>query len=261
MTTTAKNLIRVLVAGILAAAILLYVRWHREFVLHSPDTPLGTPMTVPPLAPPQQLPPHPTTSAIPPTTNRTFRVRHKASELTADEKSAFLQNFEQRYKPAIDKWFKAFSGHVPFAPDKVTPDQLAERIGTNPSYNEYVFVIDGITLGVQDSKGVAQVHYLNAPHQTQKLATLPDQNQPPALAPPVAKEEIAQMLLAESGTAFAPQEIRITPSGVSGSLNGGALVSVGGDAENGASWNYDLAFAPDGKLAYYLKGNGTPPRK
>jgi hypothetical protein len=59
---------------------------------------------------------------------------------------------------------------------------------------------------------------------------------------------------AESGTRFAAGEIRIYPSGPSGSLNGGAFVHVGGDPENGASWKYDMVFDPQGKLAYYLKG-------
>jgi hypothetical protein len=51
-----------------------------------------------------------------------------------------------------------------------------------------------------------------------------------------------------------PNDIRLIPSGYSGALNGGAIVNVGGTPDNAASWKYDMVIAPDGKLAYYLRG-------
>lgn len=182
-------------------------------------------------------------------------MKHRASEFNADQKAEFMANFQGKYKPAIIKWCSAFNGHVPFAPDEVTAEKLVERIGINSAYSEYVFVVDGITLGVQDTKGTVQVDYLNAPQQTRKMAVLPDGTQAPIVTMPVTREEIVKMLDAVSGTQFRAQEIRMTPSGLSGSLNGGALANVGGNPENGASWKYDMVFGPDGKLAYYLKGN------
>ena len=44
------------------------------------------------------------------------------------------------------------------------------------------------------------------------------------------------------------------PSGYSGALNGGAIVNVGGNPDNAASWKYDMVFGADGRLVYYLRG-------
>jgi len=182
-------------------------------------------------------------------------VKHRASEFSASEKAEFVANFEGKYKPAIAKWYGAFNGHVPFAREEVTADRFVERIGINSAYGEYIFVVNGITLGVQDTKGTVQVDYLNAPQETKKMAVLPDGSKAPIVTMPITREEIVKALEAVSGTRFPAQEIRMTPSGLSGSLNGGVLANVGGTPENGASWKYDMVFGPDGKLAYYLKGN------
>jgi hypothetical protein len=190
----------------------------------------------------------------PPTTVARSNIFHRLPQFSDSEKSDFEQNFKTRYKPAVEKWTKAFAGHVPFSPDDLTLDKFVERVGQDAAYNEYVFVVNGITVGVRDSKGVAVVDYLNAPEQTRKLAQLPKLDGPPAIATPVNKSDVAQMVENESGTPFAPSDIRLTPSGLSGSMNGGVLVSVGGDPERGSTWKYDMAFDPSGNLAYYLKG-------
>lgn len=191
---------------------------------------------------------------LPPTNVPQSKIFHPPSKFSDSEKSDFEQNFKTRYKPAVEKWAKAFAGHVPFSPDDLTPDKFAERVGQNATYNEYVFVVNGITVGVRDSKGVAVVDYLNAPEQTRKLAQLPKVDGPPTIATPVNKSDVAQMVESESGTSFAPSDIRLTPSGLSGSMNGGVLVSVGGDPERGSTWKYDMVFDSAGNLAYYLKG-------
>jgi hypothetical protein len=77
----------------------------------------------------------------------------------------------------------------------------------------------------------------------------------PTAATPVAANEVAQMLKADSGKDFNESDIHITPSGYSSALNGGAYVNIGGDPDNAATWEYTLVFGPDGKLAYYLKAN------
>ena len=136
----------------------------------------------------------------------------------------------------------------------MTLDGFVERIGTRAAYREYIFVVNGITLGIQDSKCVARVDYLNAPKQTGKMTVLPNGSEAPISTTPVAKDELVKMLSAEGGAQFKPNDIRLIPSGYSGALNGGAIVNVGGDPNNAASWKYDLVFDADGKLAYYLKG-------
>jgi hypothetical protein len=189
-----------------------------------------------------------------PTTIHRQKLKTRFSEFASDEKTTFETDFAEKYKPAITKWANAFGKHVPLNPDNVTPDKLAERVGRNTSYNEYVFVVDGITLGVREKKSIVEVDYLNAPKQTQQLAKLPDGSQVPIINSPVSREEILQILKAEGGTQFQPNEVRIIPTGLSGSLNGGAFVNVGGDPERGGTWKYDMVFDSEGKLGYYLKG-------
>jgi hypothetical protein len=187
--------------------------------------------------------------------HRLSKLKSRWSDFTDAEKDAFRSNFVARYKPALIKWSESFSGRVPFSPDAVTPDNLAERVGRNAAYHDYIFVVDGITLGIQDAKGVASVDYLNDPNQTGKMSKLPNGGEAPISTAPISKDDVVKMLAAEGGTQFKPNDIRLTPSGYSGSLNGGAIVNVGGNPNNAASWKYDMVFGNDGKIAYYLKPN------
>jgi hypothetical protein len=201
----------------------------------------------------QTPPATPTNSNIGPPTR--LKLKHRFSEFTDEERERFSSDFEGKYKPAVTKWSKAFHGRIPIDPDDLTLKKFVERIGTTPSYSEYIFVVNGITLGVQENRGVVRVDYLNSPAQTRKLAVLPDGSQTPITTSPVTRQEVIEMLEASCGTKYAPTDVRIIPSGLSGSLAGGAFVNVGGNPENGASWKYDMVFGPDGKLAFYQKGN------
>ena len=182
------------------------------------------------------------------------KLKTRYSDFSDAERAEFQSNFVARYKPALDKWANAFSGRVPFSPDEITPDKFAERIGPTARYHEYIFVVDGITIGVADKVGTAaRVDYLNAPTQTRQLATIPTSGQPPVATVPITRDEIIQMLYADGGVQFKPSDIRITPTGFSGSLNGGAYIGVGGNPDNEASWDYDIVLGSDGKLAFYLR--------
>jgi hypothetical protein len=181
------------------------------------------------------------------------KIRIFMSQLTPAERADFQTNFTKRYQPAIAKWAKAFAGHLPIDPDSITPDTANSRVGLKPDYYQYIFVVKGVTIGVADAKGTAQVVYLNAREQTQKLATLPDGSQTPTTLAPLTAQEIAGMLEADGGGHFAPNEIRLSPSGMAGNLNGGMFAAVGGDSDNAASWKYNLVFGPDGNLAYYAR--------
>ena len=182
------------------------------------------------------------------------KLQSQWSDFTDAEKSEFGSNFMARYKPALKKWSDAFAGRVPISPDSVTTNNFVSRIGTRPIYREYIFVVEGITLGIQDAKGVARVDYLNAPKETGKMALLPTGKESPISTAPVSKDELVKLLLAEGGTLFKPNDIRLIPSGYSGALNGGAIVNVGGNPDNAASWKYDMVFGADGRLVYYLRG-------
>lgn len=181
------------------------------------------------------------------------KVKTRYQYFTDAEKAEFQSNFVSRYKPALNKWCGAFSGRVPFSPDEVTSDKFVERIGPTARYHEYIFVVDGITMGIADKAEGASVDYLNAPSQTRQLSTMPTGGQAPISSAPITRDELIQMLYADGGVQFKPNDIRITPTGFSGSLNGGAYVSVGGSPDNEASWDYDIVLGNDGKLAFYLR--------
>ena len=210
--------------------------------------------------PPISTPPQPAIALLtnaPPSvssnTTRHVKVKTRYSEFTDAERAEFEANFESKYKPALSNWCKAYGDHVPFSPDAVTQDKLAERVGVNALYHEYIFVVDGITVGIQDTKGMARVDYLNNPVQTKQLAMQPD-GTAPVIVSPVPRADVIAMLAAESGNQFPPDQVKLVPSGFSGGLNGGVLVHIGGTPDDAASWKYDFVFGSDGKLAYYLKG-------
>jgi len=216
---------------------------------------------------PETAPPHgpePNPSAFvntnPPQSRETAlarRIRSRAGELTDAEKQEFRAAFGGRLKPALVKWCQAYEGRIPFSAERVTLDSFAERIGRDAAHYEYVFVVDGVTLGIResasDSGGLTRVAYLNAP-QSKQLMELPNGAGPPSFGLPITKEEVARMLRKESGVEFEPGRIRMIPTGASSVMNGGARVEVGGDPHNFLSWQYTLVFGPDGKLAYYSKG-------
>lgn len=247
-----KAALALICVSLLAAVLLTVARVHPGVQKNGPLPTLPNEVKIS-----QSTPTKP-----PPSVTNTLRrwpsPKHKASEFTADEKAMFAATFQAKYRPAIFKWCDAFKGHIPINPTNVSPADLVDRIGNTSAYSEYVFVVDGITLGVQDKNGTARVDYLNAPKQTSKLAILPDGSAAPVLSTPVTRQQVTQMLQADCGVRFAPQNIRIEPSGLSGSLNGGMLVDVGGDPENGASWDYDMVFDSAGKLAYFLRGYRCP---
>jgi len=186
--------------------------------------------------------------------NARSKIRKRASEFSDEEKRQFSADFEKTYRPRILNWCSNYDGRVPFSPDEISADKLAERFSNGSAYSEYVFVVDGITVGLRESKDAVRVDYLNDPKQTRKMAELPNTGEPPIVSNPIDRAEIARLLEAEGGKRFSPFDIRMKQSGFSGGLNGGVLVSIGGDPKNEASHEYDLVFGPDGKLAYYLRG-------
>ena len=211
--------------------------------------------------PGDQLPPPPQVRPEPVSTQTVFfpKLKTKLSEFTSAQRDKLEKDFPAKYQPAIQEWCSSYQGHVPFDPSDVTLDKFVERVGRNEEHMEFVFVVSGITLGVEDSRTGVDVDYLNAPQQSRKMALVPD-GSAPVMATPVSREEIQQMLQAD-GWSDTNEWMEIIPTGLSGSLNGGAMVHVGGNPDNGASWKYNLVFGPDGKLAFYLRGLEIPRRK
>ncbi len=173
--------------------------------------------------------------------------------LTSDERAAFEERFATRLKPAVEKWCNAYDGHLPFKAVDLTVDRFKEQIGRNPSFMIYTFMLDGITLCVQDSQERTVVNYLNAPQA--KLLTKLNNGSAATLDLPIQKEDVIRMVKADSGTMFRRDEIQLRPTGTASALNGGAFVDIaplGGNPNNGLC-KVSLVFDPDGNLAYYCR--------
>ena len=181
--------------------------------------------------------------------SRSFGVRKAV--LTAGERADLEKKFTAKIKPAVERWCKAYEGHVPFKPEDLTLDKFKEQIGRNAAFTIYTFMLDGITLCVRDSKGQFVVNYLFAP-QSKQLSHLPA-GAPPTLQMPVSRTEVIRMVAAESGTEFKPNEVQLRPTGLASAMNGGAFVDIAplwGNPNNGLS-KLSLVFGPSGDIAYY----------
>jgi hypothetical protein len=181
------------------------------------------------------------------------RIRVRAVDLSEIEKADFSANFEKKYKPTISNWCQAYQGHLAFSPSQVTADKFVERLGQSGSFYNYTFMVDGTTFCLGDENGSVHVSYLNAP-KSKQLMQMPSGVNAPILNSPVSPTEVKQMVKLDSGIDFPETEIHVIPSGISGSVNGGAFVNVGGDANNSYTWKYTLVFGDDGNLIYYCRG-------
>jgi hypothetical protein len=185
-----------------------------------------------------------------PPTNLLHAVR--AGDLSAAEKEALAKKFREKFRPAMERWSKAYGDRLPIQPDDVTLDKFVERLGDSL----YTFVLGDFTLTFDESKDSAKVSYLAS-----RKAMLQLNNSPTGEVPktdlPVTREEIARMVQADTGVGFKPNEILMTPTGTAFAMNGGANIRIGPPktalpAVSGPD-KLDLVFGPDGKLAYYLR--------
>jgi hypothetical protein len=182
---------------------------------------------------------------------RSFGVRKAV--LTPEERADLAKKFTAKIKPAVEKWCRAYVGHLPFKPDALTLDKFKEQLSRNASFTIYTFMLDGTTLCVQDSNGRVVVNYLNAP-QSRQLSQLPG-GTVPTMQMPVNRNDVIRMVKEDSGTEFQPSDVHIKPTGAGTAMNGGAFVDIaprGGDPNNGLC-KISLVFGPDGDIAYYMR--------
>jgi|GEM_PF-3161087 hypothetical protein len=126
----------------------------------------------------------------------------KRVELDETQLAALNVTFEEKLKPVIEKWCEAYAGHIPFRPEELSSDHFHSKISRGTSYCLYTFIIDGVTLSVEDVRGTVRVAYLNAP-ESKKLMQLP-KGTPPDPSIPVTRDQVAKMLKLDSGRDFAP---------------------------------------------------------
>lgn len=180
----------------------------------------------------------------------------RANDFTDAEKIEFTNLFVTRLEPAAEKWTLAYTNRVPFGLADLTPNKVLRRMRRGDSTcDSYTFVIGDIVLGIQTVNGDTYVNYLAS---SQGLATVNTQPQPagaPDGSMPVTREQVMQMVQADCGQHFAPDELTLKPTGESGPLTGGA------DAEINPVYrpftprnsNFSIVFTKDGTLAYCLR--------
>jgi hypothetical protein len=208
--------------------------------------------------------PAPPTQAVavvvtnPPTTSHPqSRTNHPgttlAGEFTDAERRTLTNAFTEKFKPALERWFKAYEGRVPFRPEDVTLDKFAERI--EGISDLYTFVFNGITLTIQYRDGKANVYYLALRDEIKQLNDLPH-GAVPQTELPVTRDQVIQMVEADTSVKFKPNEVLLDPTGIATAMNGGAKVRIGPpkNAPPGVGpYKIDMTFGPDGKLCYYMK--------
>ncbi len=189
-----------------------------------------------------------------PQTNRLpMRRAHakRSAEFTEAEKTELAKKFKERFKPAIARWCKAYSGRVPFQPDDVTLDKFHSLLG----YNMFTFMVNGDTLTIVDAKDGAKVCYLSHAGTLNTLNSIPTSGTVPDLSVPVNRDEIISMVKADTGVNYRPDQVEISPTGAANTMGGGAFVHVGrvmmGGGELITGTNVTMVFAPGGQLVQY----------
>jgi hypothetical protein len=180
------------------------------------------------------------------------------SAMTMDDWNTFQAYFHSHLRPAILNWYESYGERSPFDGYTVTVSNFLHRVSApGKTHGQFMFYVDGVTLGVghyeKESAGRPRVVYV-ASKKSRALSVIPEQVPKPILILPITRPDIAALAEADLGEVFTPDEIMIYPSGLSGSVNGGAIVEVGGDGYNALTTRLSLVFGPDGKLIYYHKG-------
>ncbi|MDB6066996.1 MAG: hypothetical protein JWR26_3204 [Pedosphaera sp.] len=175
----------------------------------------------------------------------------RAADFTDAEKAALAKAFEEKFKPAIARWAKAYGDHVPFPAEDVTLDKFHSRVGETT----YTFMVDGYTFSVQNRSSQADVVYMAQRAALLAVNAMPSGGTAPDLTVPIEREEIIQMVKAESGTEYQPNQVVIKPTGAASSMMGGAFVDVAQVIINGglsySNTSYSMIFQKDGKMVYY----------
>lgn len=184
-------------------------------------------------------------------------VRMPASRLTEEERQDFEAKFTSKLKPEIDRWCKIYADHLPFDPKDVTADKFVERLGRTPDSYSYTFMVNGITIGVDDYGGKAMFSDMTTRDikEAERIPKNPESPKPSS----VSKDEVIRLLKEDSGKEYPPEQVIVSPTGNASAMNGGAYVLVGESvhAAYGPPPDYIMIFGPDGKLVNY--GRWTAP--
>ncbi len=234
-------------------ALLFPLKKHTPPPPNQPEADIASLFQVSNLAPPKILAPPKVpapASNLPPVKMRKYMLR--ADEFTEADWGRFTSDFEAHIKPAFSNWCRVYADYAPFDLGRFTTNAFTVKVGRG----DYMFTIDGVTVGVRHATGYAGdvpafVSYMDNHGQSRMMMELPTDGKPPNLRVPVTRDQVIEMLGRDAGIRYPPDKIRMHPTGLSGALAGGVRFDVGGDPNNGISWDFALVFGPDNKLVYY----------
>jgi hypothetical protein len=252
-----KNWDKILIIGIMAVAVIAWLVWSKT--PHGPPVAVVPPTSSQPTSQPIAVVPSNAPAVPGKPHDWTLNHGERPSEFTEEEKQAFTNLFVTKLKPVAEKWASVYTNRVPFNLADLTPDKVVDRHGWGDSrYDSYMFVMGDITFGIEIFGGDTHVNYLASRQGVRAMNAMPKLAGPADLSMPVTREQVLDLVEADSGKRFPPNEIALTPTGQSGSLMGGATVEVGKDASNPEfthvttkETSFSLTFDSDGKLVYY----------
>ncbi len=176
----------------------------------------------------------------------------RAVDMSDLEKALFIKSFNEKLKPAIERWARVYAGRIPFQVEDVRIENFHSRLVGN----FYTFMIGDTTLTVADSNEGARVFYMMTRAGVKSLNSVPSSGAAPNLSMPVNRVEITSLLKADSGIDYPPGQIQIHPTGAATFLAGGVMVEAGGITGDGeframTKSNLNFVLGPDGNLVSY----------
>jgi len=168
--------------------------------------------------------------------------------------TAMAARFNVRFKPALSRWAEAYKGHLPFDREKVGPESYHSSV----SDKLHTYMVGSYTLTFQEQGDSARVFYMASGERLSDMNRIPQNSEPPNVTMPVTREEVLKMAKADAGIDYQQKDMIMRPTGISGSMGGGAAIEIGGHTgdkvfRSMTKTNLDIVFDVDGKIVYYLR--------
>jgi hypothetical protein len=177
----------------------------------------------------------------------------RAADMTEIQKSDLARLFKDKFRPAAEHWFAAYTNRIPVGLSEITLDKFHSKYGARM----YTFMLGDTTLTFvepRNPKEPAKVGYFMVRQAAEDMNRLPQQGFVPELNLPISSAEVIDMVKADSGVEFKPSEVIIRPTGKASALNGGAFVDLlptGNDPNNFLNYKISMTFDSNGKLVDY----------
>jgi hypothetical protein len=185
-------------------------------------------------------------------TNSQPHLIHRLTELSDGQKADISKLFNEKFSPVLMRWSNAYSNRIPFDVSQVTMDKFHSTLGARM----YTFMIGDTTLTFMlDQNGENPcVGYMMVRQAALAMNRLPAPGTQPSLATPITSAQVLDMVNADTGTTFKPNEVIIRPTGKASAMNGGAFVDLlptGADPNNFLNYKLSMTFDSNGMLVDY----------